>query len=56
MGDNDRGPIGHQFIQGILDQYLRLCIDTGSCLIQDQQNLGIESNRPGEGQQLLLSH
>src|SRR6266567_5978493 len=53
VGHHDRSAAGHQTLEPLLDQPLRLAIDAGGRLVE-YENLGLEGHSPGKGDQLAL--
>ena len=52
--DHEGGAPGHQGVHALLYQRLRPGVDGGGGLIQNQ-HLGVQQHRPGNGQELLLA-
>ena len=54
MGDDDAGAALEEALQSDLDLLLRVAVDVGGGLVQDQ-DLGVRHQRAGEGEQLALA-
>ena len=54
MGDHDRRPVTHQVLKRFLHQSLRLRIESGSRLIQDQDRRVLQDG-PGDADPLPLT-
>ena len=54
VGDGDRRAAANEVVQGQLDLALRLRIDRGSGLVEDQ-DAGIDQQRPGDADPLPLA-
>ena len=54
VGDHHRGPVSHQLVQRLLNEYLRMGVDVGGRFVQDQ-DAWVGHQRPGEANQLPLA-
>ncbi len=54
MGDHERGPVRHHVLERVLDERLRLRVEMGGGLVEDQ-DLGVLEDDPGDRDALLLS-
>ncbi len=55
VGDDDAGPIGHESVQTLLNQYFGGRINTGGGLIQDEEQFRVLRQRAGHRHELLFS-
>src|ERR1700694_491865 len=55
VGDDDRCPASHQLEQGGLNDAFRLWIDARGRFVEDQEDVRLEGESAGEGEQLLLA-
>src|SRR5207302_9331651 len=51
VGDDDRGPSGHQLREGVLDEMLRLGVHRAGRLVEHEEDLGVERDRAAEREQ-----
>jgi len=54
MGDDDRGPAGHELPERVLDEVLGLGVDARGRLVENE-DLGLVDQRPREREQLALT-